>query len=58
MTSMNNNDINKFILLLRKGGYLYEHMDDWEKCNEATLPEKEEFYSNLNLEDVIVQTFK
>ena len=54
MTSINNNGINKFILLLRKGGYLYEHMDDWEKCNEATLPEKEEFYSNLNLEDVIV----
>ena len=54
MTSINNNDINKFILLLRKGGYLYEHMDNWEKCNEATLPEKEEFYSNLNLEDVIV----
>ena len=26
MTSINNNDINKFILLLRKGGYLYEHM--------------------------------
>ena len=58
MTSINNNDINKFILLLRKEGYLYEHMDDREKCNEATLPEKEEFYSNLNLEDVIVQTFK
>ena len=58
MTSINNNDINKFILLLRKGGYLYEHMDNWETCNEATLPEKEEFYSNLNLEDVIVQTFK
>ena len=37
------NDINKFILLLRKDVYPYEHMDDWEKFNEATLPEKEEF---------------
>ena len=48
----NNNDINKFILLLRKGVYPYEYMDDWEKFNETKLPEKEEFYSNLNLEDI------
>ena len=47
-----NNDINKFILLLRKGVYPYEYMDDWEKFNETTLPEKEEFYSNLNIEDI------
>ena len=46
------NDINKFILLLRKGVYPYEYMDDWEKFNETKLPEKEEFYSNLNLEDI------
>ena len=26
-----NNDMNKFILLLRKSVYLYEYMDDWEK---------------------------
>ena len=25
-------------------------MDDWEKFNEITLLEKEEFYSNLNME--------
>ena len=25
-----NKDINKFILLLRKGVYPYQHMDDWE----------------------------
>ena len=45
------NDINKFILLLRKGVYPYEYMDDWRKFNEKTLPEKEEFCSNLNMED-------
>ena len=45
------NDINKFILLLRKGVYPYEYMDDWGKFNEKTLPEKEEFCSNLNMED-------
>ena len=27
-------------------------MDDWEKFNETTLSEKEEFYSNLNMEDI------
>ena len=27
-------------------------MDDWEKFNETTLPEKEEFYSNLSLEGI------
>ena len=47
-----NNEINKFILLLRKGVYPYEYTDDWEKFNGTTLPEKEEFYSNLNVEDI------
>ena len=47
-----NNDNNKFILLLRKGVYPYEYMDDWEKLNETSLPEKEDFYSHLNLEDI------
>ena len=37
-------------MLLRKGAYPYEYMDDWEKFNETTLLEKEEFYSNLNME--------
>ena len=46
------NDIKKFVLLLRKGVYPHEYIDDWEKFNEATLPEKEEFYSNLNIEDI------
>ena len=47
-----NNEINKFFLLLRKGVYPYEYTDDWEKFNGTTLPEKEEFYSNLNVEDI------
>ena len=37
---LSNNDINKFILLLRKDVYPYENMDDWERFNETTLPEK------------------
>ena len=47
-----NNDIIAFILLIRKGVYLYEYMDDSEKFNETTLPEKKEFYGNLNLEEI------
>ena len=46
-----NNDINRFILLLKKGVYPYEYLEDWKKFNETTLPGKEEFYSNLNMED-------
>ena len=47
-----NHNNNKFILLLRKGVYPYEYMDDWEKFNEASLPEEEDFYSHLNMEDI------
>ena len=47
-----NNDINKFILLLRKGIYPYEYMDDWKKFNE-TLHKKEDFYGNVNIEEII-----
>ena len=47
-----NNDINKFIMLLRKGVYPYEYMDEWNKFNEKVLPCKESFYSNLTLENI------
>ena len=50
MTNKFNNNI--FILLLRKGVYPYEYMDDWEKFNETLLPKKEDFYSHLNMEDI------
>ena len=46
------NDSNKFILLFKKGFYPHEYMDEWEDFNETTLPEKEEFFSNLNMEDI------
>ena len=42
-----NNGVNKFILLLRKGVYPYEYMNDWEKFNETTLPEKHELHNDL-----------
>ena len=45
-------DINKFILLLRKGVDPYEYMDNWERFDEELLPDKEAFYSTLNMKDV------
>ena len=47
-----NTNLNKFILLLRKGVYPYEYMDSWERFNETSLPSKKDFYSNLNMEDI------
>ena len=47
-----NNDIIKFILLLRKRVHSYQHMDSWKR-KETTLPNKNAFYSNLYLEKLI-----
>ena len=38
--------------MLQKLVYPYEYMDDWEKFNETSLPEKENFCSHLNTEDI------
>ena len=43
---------NKFVLLLRKRVYPYEYIDSWERFNETSLPPKEAFYSELNLEEI------
>ena len=47
-----NNDINKFIMLLRKGVYPCEYIDGWDKFNEKIIPGKESFYGNLTLENI------
>ena len=38
--------------MLRKGVYPYEYVDNWERSSEISLPSKEDFYSNLNMEDI------
>ena len=48
----------KFILLLRKSVYPYEYIDSWERFNETSLPNKEAFYSNLNMEDITDVDYK
>ena len=44
-----------FFLLLRKGVYPYEDMDNWKKFNETTILPKEAFYSKLNLQGIMMQ---
>ena len=39
-------------MLLRKGVYPYKHMEDLKKFNQKSLPEKEQFWSNLNMEGI------
>ena len=48
-----NQDNIKFILFLQKAVYPYEYIDDWKKFSETSLPEKQDFYSYLNMEDII-----
>ena len=38
--------------MLQRGGYTYDKMGDFKKFNETLLPEKEDFYSHLNMEDI------
>ena len=40
-----NDDLNKFVLLLRKGLYPYEYINSWERFSETSLPPKKDFYS-------------
>ena len=49
-----NNDINNFLFIWGKLFDPYENMNEWEKLplNETILPDKEDFYSNLNMEDI------
>ena len=49
---MCSNDIEKFVLLLRKGVYLYEYTDNWNRFNETSSLSKEEFYSSLSISNI------
>ena len=48
----------QYKLLIRKGIYPYEYMDDWDKFKEIVLPPKEAFYSKLNMAGVIEEDYE
>ena len=48
-------EINKFILLLRKDIYPHEYKDSWERFDEASLRDKEFLYSKLYLKKLLIK---
>ena len=46
------NDVNKFLMLLGKGMYPYEYMDSWNKFNQDKLPQMNNFYIELTMENI------
>ena len=47
-----NRNNNNYILLLWKGVYPYEYVDDLKKFSEILLTEKVDFYSDLSMADI------
>ena len=45
-------------MLLGKGVYPCNYVDDWEKFKETTLPDKKVFCTCLSIEDVIEGDYK
>ena len=39
-------------MLLRKGAYPYEYMDNWKKFDETSLPDEKSFYNSLTIENI------
>ena len=46
------------ILMLRKGVHSYEYVHSWKRFDETSLPKKEDFYSNLSMEDITNADFR
>ena len=48
----------QYKLLIQKGIYPYEYMDDWDKFKETILPPKEAFYIKLNMSGVSKEDYE
>ena len=44
--------------MLIKDVYPYEYLDSWQRFNKTSLPDKKEFYNNLNMEDITDSDYK
>jgi len=42
----------------KKGVYPYDYMDSFSRFNETSLPEREDFYSILNVTDISEDDYK
>ena len=51
-------DPNKVELLLKKGNYPYEYMDNFDHFKEMQLLRKESFYSSLNDENIMDEEYQ
>ena len=49
---------NQYKLLIKKGIYPYEYMNDWDKFKETKLPPKEAFHSKLNMTGVSEEDYE
>ena len=49
---MSKHGIIKFILLLSTDVNLFKLINSWEKFNESSLSEREDFYKYLNMKDI------
>ena len=56
ITQLNYNDVDKsreeLFLLIQKGVYPYDYMNDFNKFNDTMLPSHESFYSKLNKSNI------
>ena len=50
--SISNGDLDKLLLLLRKGVYPYEYMNSWNRFNECKNPSFEKYFSELNMSNI------
>ena len=48
----------QYELLIQKGIYPYEYMDNWDRFEETTLPPKSSFYIKLNMSGVSDQDYE
>ena len=44
--------------MIGKGVYPYEYMDSWKKSEETSLPQKDPFYSRLNMKVISDQDYE
>ena len=54
----NNYNDHQCKLLIQKGIYLYEYMDNWDRFEETTLPIVSSFHSKLNMSGVSDQDYE